>query len=259
MPQPDTHNSIGFRTLFGREVHRFARLYNQTIIPPVATAALFLLIFGYSLGSRINSVQDVPYMHFLVPGLVMMSVISSAYANTSSSLFISRFQGHIQELLVSSMSTFEIVLALILGGVLRGVVVGVIIAATSMLMTGVPIQHIGLTIYFVVCVAVIFSCAGFLSAMWAENFDRLSIFQTYLLTPLTYLGGVFFSVEMLPPFWQKVAMVNPILYFVNGLRYGFLGVSDVGIYGAAITAFGIAAVLFSACYYLFRIGYNIKT
>jgi ABC-2 type transport system permease protein len=257
--QKDDHNHNGFITLLGREVHRFVRLYNQTIIPPVLTAALFLVIFGYSLGSRINTVQDVPYLHFIIPGLVMMSVITSAYANTSSSLYIARFQGHIQELLVSSMSTLEIVLALILGGVIRGVVVGIIISITSMLMAGAPLMHIGLTVYFMVCVAIIFSCCGFLSAMWADNFDRLSLFQTYILTPMTYLGGVFFSIGMLPPFWQKVALFNPILYFVNGLRYGFLETTDVNITIAATASLLLAIGLFAGCYILFRRGYNIKT
>ena len=255
----DKHNHIGFSTLLGREVHRFIRLYNQTIIPPVLTAALFLVIFGYSLGSRISTVQDVPYLHFIIPGLVMMSVITSAYANTSSSLYIARFQGHIQELLVSSMSTLEIVLALILGGVIRGVVVGIIITATSMLMSGAGLMHIGLTLYFLVCVAVIFSCCGFLSAMWAENFDKLSLFQTYILTPMTYLGGVFFSVSMLPPFWQKIAMFNPILYFVNGLRYGFMEATDVNIVVSAVASLVLALGLFGCCYLLFKRGYNIKT
>ena len=258
-PRKDKHNRIGFLTLLGREVHRFVRLYNQTIIPPVLTAALFLVIFGYSLGSRINEVEGVPYLHFIIPGLVMMSVITSAYANTSSSLYIARFQGHIQELLVSSMSTLEIVLALVLGGVLRGVVVGLVITATCMLMAGAPMLNPLLTMYFIVCVAVIFSCCGFLSAMWAENFDRLSLFQTYILTPMTYLGGVFFSISMLPPFWQKVAMFNPILYFVNGLRDGFLGQTDVNITVAASASLVLAIGLFTACYQLFKRGYNIKT
>lgn len=257
--EKDVYTRAGFSTLLGREVHRFVRLYNQTIIPPVLTAALFLVIFGYSLGSRIKEVQGIPYLHFIVPGLVMMSVITSAYANTSSSLYIARFQGHIQELLVSSMSTLEIVLALILGGVLRGVVVGLIISATSMLMTGVTVAHIGMTLYFMFCVATIFSCCGFLSAMWAESFDRLSLFQTYILTPLTYLGGVFFSIGMLPPVWQKVAMVNPILYFVNGMRYGLLKETDVNIVLSATASLILAAGLFGLCYLLFKRGYNIKT
>lgn len=252
-------NIIGFTTLLGRECHRFLRLANQTIIPPLITAILFILIFGYSLGSRITNIQDISYMHFLIPGLVMMSVISSAYANTSSSLYIARFQGNIQELLVSSMSNFEIVLALVLGGVCRGVFVGFIVAVTAMVFTGISALHIGITLFYIVLVALIFSCAGFISAIWAEDFDRLSLFQNYILTPLTYLGGVFFSVDMLPPFWRHIALANPILYFVNGLRYGFLGISDVNLIYTGLAVLLLSIVLFWTCYTLFKRGYNIKT
>lgn len=254
----DLLNHISFRTLLGREIHRCFRLANQTIIPPLVTATLYIVIFGKSIGSRINDIQDYSYMQFLIPGLIMMNVISSSYGNTSSSLFSMRFQGFIQELLVSPMSAFEVVLALILGGVLRGVIVGGLVTAISMCLADVPVMHIGATLYFVAVVAVIFSCAGFLSAIWSEDFERLSLFQTYLLTPLTYLGGVFFAVEMLPPFWQKVAMVNPVLYFVNGLRYGFLGISDVSVVTAGAVALGVALGLFGLCVHLYRIGYNIK-
>ena len=252
-------NLEGFKTLMFRECWRFIRLANQTVVPPLITATLFILIFGYSLGSRIREVEGVSYMFFLIPGLIMMSVISSAYANTSSSLYISRFQGHIQELLVSSMSALEIVGAIVFGGVLRGLIVAILVAAVSMVLASIPIANLFIVAYFILCVAVIFSCAGFLTALWAQDFDRLSVFQTYILTPLSYLGGVFFSVEMLPPFWQKVALLNPILYFVNGLRYGFLGVSDVPIEIAAVAAFGVAVVMFVLCHQLFKRGYNIKS
>lgn len=253
-------NIIGFRTLLFRECHRFLRLWNQTLVPPLVTCVLYILIFGYSLGSQIRGdVVGVPYLHFLIPGLVMMNIISSAYGNTSSSLYIARFQGNIQELLVSSMSNTEIVLGLILGGVARGMVVGLGLAVICIGMAGFGLAHAFVALYFMLTVSFTFSCAGFLSAIWAQDFDRLSLFQTYILTPLTYLGGVFFSVDMLPGVWRNVALANPILYFVNGLRYGFLGVSDVGLVGAMIGAFLVAAVLFAACLHLFRIGYNIKT
>ncbi len=252
-------NQIGFSTLLGRECHRFLRLFNQTLIPPLVTATLYILIFGYSLGSRIEQVGEVSYMHFLIPGLVMMGVISSAYANTSSSLYIARFQGNIQELLVSSLSSLEIVLAIILGGVLRGMLVGALIMAVATTLTGIGIAHPLLVLFFIGKVAVVFSCAGFLAALWAENFDRLSLFQNYILTPLTYLGGVFFSVDMLPPFWREVAMANPILYFINGLRYGFLEISDVNPLLSFASVIVIALVLFTTCWRLFHLGYNIKT
>jgi len=251
-------NHIGFSTLLYKECARFLRLANQTIVPPLLTASLFIIIFGYSLGSRINEVSGVSYMFFLIPGLVMMSVISSSYANTSSSLYIQRFQGSIQELLVSSLSSIEIVGALVIAGLLRGVCVAVCVIGVAYLMTDIPIEHPLIVVYFVIFVSFIFSCAGFLTGIWAQDFDRLSVFQTYILTPLSYLGGVFFSVTMLPDFWQKVALLNPILYFVNGLRYGFLGVSDVGIVTAAIAALIVAIAMFSMCLILFHRGYNIK-
>jgi ABC-2 type transport system permease protein len=252
-------NRTGFWTLLRREIHRFLRLANQTLLPPLITASLYIIIFGKSIGNRITNIQDVSYMEFIIPGLIMMSVISSSYGNTSSSLFSARFQGFIQELLVSSMSTLEVVTALVLGGVIRGVLVGCLVATVCALLGDLSFQHPGMALFFLVSVATIFSCAGFLSAMWADDFERLSVFQNYLLTPLTYLGGVFFAVEMLPPFWQKVAVANPILYFVNGLRYGFLGISDVNVPFAAGTALCVAVVLFGLCCHLFRIGYNIKT
>jgi len=252
-------NITGFTTLLGRECHRFLRLANQTLIPPVLTAVLFVLIFGYSLGSRIDRVQDIPYMQYIVPGLVMMGIIGNAYANTSSSVYISRFQGHIQEILVSSLSSFEAVLALVLGGVFRGLTVGVLVTAVCSVLTGVRPQHPLVILYFTLVVSFIFSSMGFIAALWAQDFDRLSLFQTYLLTPLTYLGGVFFSVQMLPGFWRQVALVNPILYCVNGLRYGFLGVSDVHVGGAALLMLLLAVGVFSWCVHLFHRGYNIKT
>jgi len=170
-------NLIGFRTLLGRECHRFIRVANQTLAPPLITSLLYILIFGYSLGSRIRDIDGASYMEFLIPGLIMMSVISSAYANTSSSLYISRFQGHIQELLVSSMSSFEIVMATILGGVLRGITVGCIVTFTAMLLTDIQILHPFIVISFIILVAFIFSSAGFICAIWAEDFDRLSLFH----------------------------------------------------------------------------------
>lgn len=254
-----TFNRIGFWTLLRREIYRFLRLFNQTLIPPVITASLYIIIFGASLGKRIRDINDVAYMEFLIPGLIMMSVIGSAYGNTSSSLFSARFQGFVQELLVSSMSTLEIVLAIVLGGVLRAVCVALLVAGIALALTDVTLLHPGLVVFFVLTVAMIFSCAGFLSALWAQDFERLSVFQTYMLTPLTYLGGVFFAVEMLPPFWQQVAVWNPMLYFINGLRYGFLGMSDVDVAMAAVIALLLAVGMFAACCRLFHVGYHIKT
>jgi len=250
---------IGFRTLVAREIHRFLRLPNQTLFPPIITASLYIVIFGFALSKRISPVEGVSYDLYIIPGLIMMSIISSSFGNTSSSVFSMRFQGFIQELLVSPMSNFEIVLAIVLGGVVRGMVVGVLVTGACILLADVPLHHPGAILFFSLSVATIFSCAGFLSATWAQDFDRLSVFQNYLLTPLTYLGGVFFSVSWLPSTWQEVARLNPILYFVNGLRYGFLGISDVDLWLAAGFAVVVAIGIFLICYHLFRVGYNIKT
>lgn len=258
-PKLTCGNFVGFRTLVMRECHRFLRVWNQTLVPPLITTVLYILIFGYSLGSRIPEVQNVSYMEFLVPGLVMMGVISGAYQNTSSSLYIARFQGNVQELLVSSMSSFEIVLGVILGGVARGICIGIVVAAVAVLMAGVEILHLPTALFFIVVVSIAFASFGFLSGLWAEDFDQLSLFQTYVLTPLTYLGGVFFSVDMLPVLWQKVAMANPILYFVNGLRYAFLGISDISLPVAIVTVLFAAIVPFVGCCVLFHRGYHIKT
>ena len=253
-------NIVGFQTLLYRECRRFIRLWNQTLVPPVVMCVLYILIFGYSLGSRIDGdVLGVSYLTFLIPGLVMINIISSAYANTSSSFYIARFQGSVQELLVSSMSNTEIVLAIVLGGVARGVAVGFGLTLVSMLLVGFHIEHFLVAAYFIVMVSFVFSCAGFIAAIWAQDFDRLSLFQTYFLTPLNYLGGVFFSLEMLPGIWRTVAMANPILYFVNGMRYGFLGISDVSLGTAAVGVAVFAAACFGICLHLFRTGYNIKT
>jgi ABC-2 type transport system permease protein len=260
MNTSEYNQMTGFLTLLGKELHRFVRLYNQTLIPPIITAVLFILIFGYSLGDRIGDIEGVTYIQFIIPGLVMMSVISAAYANTSSSFFIARFQNSLDELLVSSMSHLEVVLAIVLGGVGRGLVVGVgVMGACILFGHGIAVAHIGVTLGFIVGVAVIFSCMGFISAIWADNFDQLSLFQTYLLTPLIYLGGVFFSVSNLPPVWQSVARMNPVLYFVNGLRYGFLEVSDVNISISLGVTFLLSGVLFWLCVHLYRIGYNIRS
>ncbi len=256
-------NLLGFRTLLFREVTRFLRLGNQTIIPPVIIAVLYLLIFGKSLGDRIGDiVEGVSYIHFIIPGLVMMSVISASYQNTSSSLFIQRFQRAIDELLVSSMSNFEIVLGMVLGGMARGVVVGGLVTLVCVILVpGTEVVSLGIAFVFISMVALIFSCLGFISALWADSFDRLSLFQTYLLTPLIYLGGVFFRVSDLPDVWQVVARCNPMLYFVNGLRHGFLGagVSEASLSLSVAIIVVLAAGLLALCHHLFRIGYNIKS
>ncbi len=248
----------GFWTLTKRECHRFLRLYSQTILPPMITAVLFILIFGYSIGSRISSIAGVSYIEYILPGLVMMGVITSAYANSSSSLFIMRFQGNVEELLTSPLSYLEIVVGIMVGGVLRGILVGIGILLVAMLFAHVTVLNLAIVLFFITLVSVIFSCAGIVTGLWAQNFDQLNIFSTFLITPLIYLGGVFYSVDMLPGIWAGVSHINPILYMVNGFRYGFIGISDVSLTASAVLVFALALTFFFLCVHLFRKGYNLR-
>ncbi len=250
---------VPFKTLLRREVHRFLKLFSQTIIPPAITALLFILIFGYSIGSRITSIDGVSYMEYIIPGLLMMGVITSAYAHTSTSLFLMKFQGNIQEILITPMSYMEVVLAMNLGGIVRGLIVGSMILIIALLFSPITILHAFYLLFFVLLVSLIFSCAGFLTALWAENFDQLNIFITFLITPLIYLGGVFYSINMLPPFWSNVSHFNPVLYMVNGVRYGFIGLTDVPLASAVSLVVALAAVSFGLSVYLFKKGYSLKS
>jgi ABC-2 type transport system permease protein len=252
-------NWVALTTMIEREVKRLLRVWTQTIIPPVITSTLFILIFGYSLGSRITDVQGVSYLEFIVPGLLMMGVIMSAYANTSFSLFISRFHNMHQEWLSAPMSYWEIIISLTVGGLVRGVIVGIVILGISLLFTSISIYSISILIFFIVMASLFFSFAGILTAMWATNFDKLNVFTTFLITPLTYLGGVFYSITMLPPFWANVAKFNPILYIVDGFRYGFIGVTDVPILISISLVSGLTLISFILCVHLFSKGYRLRT
>ncbi len=251
-------NWTGFLTLTKRECHRFLRLYSQTILPPMVTAVLFILIFGYSLGSRISQIAGVSYIEYILPGLVMMGVITSAYANSSSSLFIMKFQGNIEEVLISPLSYLEIVIALMVGGVARGILVGIGILLVALFFAKVIIVNVLAVLFFITLVSVIFSCAGIVTALWAQNFDQLNIFSTFLITPLVYLGGVFYSISMLPEFWAHLSKVNPILYMVNGFRFGFIGQADVPLGACIAVVLMLAVFFFVLCVHLFRKGYNLR-
>src|SRR3989344_2219528 len=237
----------GFWTLTEREVSRFLRIWQQTIIPPMITSVLFILIFGYSLGSRISGVQGVPYLQFILPGLLMMGVIMSAYSNTSFSLYIAKFQGNVQELMVSPMSYWEIIFAITIGGVLRAFLVGIGILVVGILFAHVTIHSIFILLFFILMVSLLFSFAGIATALWGNNFDQMNVFATFLITPLTYLGGVFYSITMLPPFWATLARFNPILYMVDGFRYGFIGVVDVPLWHSILLLVILTLFFFFLC------------
>ena len=252
-------NVIGILTLTEREVTRVLRIWTQTIIPPVITALLFILIFGLSLGSRISSVGGVGYLQYIIPGLLMMGMIMSAYSNTTSSLYLAKFQGSVQEMMVARLSYWGIIMALTLGGLIRALLVGTCILLVSLLFAHAALHSVVALIYFAVMSSLLFSFAGIVTALWATNFDRMNIFITFLITPLTYLGGVFYSITMLPPIWQTIARFNPILYIVDGFRYAFIGSSDVPILYSFLVVLVLTIFFFFLCVHLFRIGYRLRT
>lgn len=219
-----------YKTIVTREIRRFMRIWPQTLLPPAVTMTLYFVIFGNLIGSRIGVMGGFDYMSFIVPGLIMMSVITSSYANVVSSFFSMKFQRSIEELLVSPVPNWIILAGYVTGGMSRGLGIGLIVTLLSLGFTQLSIHHLPMVILTVFLTSALFSLGGFINAMLATKFDDISIVPTFVLTPLTYLGGVFYSIDMLPAFWQGVSMINPILYMVNAFRYGILGVSDVNPY-----------------------------
>ncbi len=231
-------NSVAFMTLLVKEARRILRIWVQTIIPPAITMTLYFVIFGSLIGRRIGEIDGVPYMTFIAPGLIMMAVITNSFGNVVSSFFSGKLQLHLEELLVAPISTFTIVLGYVLGGVFRGILVAALVTVVALIFTDISVAHPFVTFSVIILTAMVFSLAGLLNALFAKNFDDITIIPTFVLTPLTYLGGVFFSISLLPDFWQSVALANPILYMVNAFRFGMLGSSDVAI----STAFAIIIV-----------------
>ena len=228
-------NLVALKTIARREVARILRIWGQTLVPPAITMTLYFLIFGNLIGSRIGTMDGIPYMDFIVPGLVMMTIIQNAYGNISSSFFGAKFGRHVEELLVSPMPNWVILGGYVAGGVLRGLMVGGIVMLIAMLFTQVRLPHPFITLATVFMGATIFSLAGFVNAVYAKKFDDIAIVPTFILTPLTYLGGVFYSVKLLPDWAEAATHLNPIFYMVNAFRYGLLGQSDVSM----VTAFGL--------------------
>lgn len=216
-----------FYTILTREIRRFTRIWPQTLLPPAVTMTLYFIIFGSLIGSRIGEMGGFDYMQFIVPGLIMMAVITNSYSNVVSSFFSMKFQRSIEELLVSPVPNWAILAGYVAGGMARGLSIGVIVTLLSLAFTQLSIHNLAMVVVTVFLTSALFSLGGFINAMLATKFDDISIVPTFVLTPLTYLGGVFYSIDMLPGFWQGVSMANPILYMVNGFRYGILGVSDV--------------------------------
>ncbi len=249
---------VAFTTILVKEVRRFMRIWLQTLVPPVITIGLYFVIFGNLIGSRIGAMDGFNYIEFVVPGLIMMAVITNSYSNVVSSFFGAKYQRSVEELIVSPVPSYIILCGYVLGGVARGLAVGAIVTVLSLFFTELRINNIALTIVVVFLTSVLFALAGFINAVFANNFDDISIIPTFVLTPLIYLGGVFYSINMLPDFWVAVSKVNPILYMVNAFRYGVLGVSDISVGFAflMISLFIVAA--FSYSLYLLNTGKRIR-
>jgi len=246
-------------TITRKEVKRFTRIWVQTLIPPVITMTLYFVIFGKLIGARIGTMGGVDYMSFVVPGLIMMSVITNSYSNVASSFFSTKFQRSIEEILVSPTPSYIILLGFVLGGSLRGLAVGFIVTIVSMFFTELAIHHVFITIAIVVLTSVLFSVAGFINALFAQSFDDISIIPTFILTPLTYLSGVFYSISLLPEVWQGVSKLNPVLYMVNAFRYGILGVSDINVGTAFIAILGFLVLLVGVALYLLHSGRRLRS
>lgn len=232
-----------FFTLLFKEIHRFLRLWTQTLLPSAITTTLYFLIFGRLIGARIGSFQGFDYASFIAPGLIMMAVINNAYNNVVSSFYGSRFNYSIEELLISPMSNAMVLAGFVAGGVLRSLIVGALVIAVSLFFTEIHFEHPVVMLVMLLLTAVVFSLLGFINGGYARSFDDIALVPTFVLTPLIYLGGVFYSISMLPSFWQYVSRLNPILYMVNGFRYGFLGVSDVPLWQAVVFLLLVMALL----------------
>ena len=251
-------NAIAVKTLVRKEVVRVLRIWVQTIVPPAITMTLYFIIFGNLIGKRIGTMDGFDYMAYIAPGLIMMSVITTSYGNVVSSFFGAKFGRHIEEMLVSPMSNAAIVIGHVSGGLIRGLFVGLLVTAIALFFTKLDVQHPLITITVVVLSSIVFALAGFINAIFATKFDDISIVPTFVLTPLTYLGGVFYSISLLPEFWQGVSKANPILYMVNAFRYGILGTSDIDIGYAYMMMLVFIAVLFTACVSLMNRGVGIR-
>jgi len=250
---------IGYQTILIKEVTRILRIWAQTLIPPVITMSLYFVIFGAIIGRRVGEMGGMPYMDFIVPGLIMLSVITNSYGNITSSFFGAKFGRHVEELLVSPLPPWIILAGYVSGAVFRSLAVGVLVWLIAGLFSGFHMHHLGVSLSILILTAVVFALGGFINAIFAQKFDDISIIPTFILQPMTYLGGVFFSVSLLPGIWQSISMVNPIVYMVSAFRYGLLGVSDIPLWIAYAIVIGFGALLFAICLTLLKRGVGLRT
>lgn len=250
---------VGLKTIVTKELIRIQRIWIQTLIPPAITMTLYFVIFGSLIGERIGQMSNFSYMEFIAPGLIMMSIISNAYGNVAASFYGSKFGRNVEEILVSPLTNLTILTGYVLGGVARGLAVGAIVTVVALFFTDLHIAHPWIVFSSVLLTALVFSLAGFINAVFANSFEEISIIPTFILTPLTYLGGVFYSITLLPDVWQTVSKANPILYMVNAFRYGILGVSDTSMATAYAIIIGFVIALFLFALWLLRRGTGLRT
>lgn len=250
---------VALQSIWAKEIQRFARIWIQTLVPPVITMALYFIIFGNLIGTRIGDMHGFSYMQFIVPGLIMMAVITNSYGNVASSFFSAKFQRNIEELLVAPVPTHVVIAGYVGGGVARGICVGMLVTSISLFFVPLHVYAWWAIVLTLLLTAVLFSLAGLINAVFATTFDDISLIPTFVLTPLTYLGGVFYSLTLLPPFWQAVSKLNPIVYMISGFRYGFLGISDVSLVFTMAVLMGFIVVFYLLSWYLIERGYGLRS
>lgn len=249
---------IAFYTIVMKEIRRFVRIWIQTVLPAMITMALYFIIFGNLIGSQLQAIDGYSYIEYIVPGLILLSVITNSYGNVVSSFYSAKFQRNVEEMIVSPMPNAVILLGYVCGGLARGLVVGFAVTLVSLFFTELHVHSVFVLISVVVLTSLLFSLSGFINAVYANSFDDISIIPTFVLTPLTYLGGIFYSINMLPGIWQKVSMFNPILYMVNAFRYGFLGVSDIALWQSFLIISLFVVGLFVFSLWLLNTGKGIR-
>ncbi|MGM3175952.1 ABC transporter permease [Dickeya lacustris] len=250
---------VALQSIWIKEINRFARIWIQTLLPPVITMSLYFIIFGNLIGTRIGEMNGFTYMQFIVPGLIMMSVITNSYANVASSFFSAKFQRNIEELLVAPVPTHIIIAGYVGGGMARGICVGILVTAVSLFFVPLQIHAWWMVVVTLLLTAMLFSLAGLINAVFAKTFDDISLIPTFVLTPLTYLGGVFYSLSLLPPFWQWVSKLNPIVYMISGFRFGFLGIHDVPLVLTMGVLLAFIVVFYALSWWLIERGRGLRS
>lgn len=250
---------VAFQTILTKETRRFTRIWVQTLVPPVITMTLYFVIFGQLIGSRIGEMGGFTYMQFIVPGLIMMSALTNSFGNVASSFYSTKFAKNVEELLISPTSSHVIILGYVAGGMARGLCVGALVTIVSLFFISFDVHSWWIVIFTLMLTTATFSLGGLINAIFARSFDDISIIPTFVLTPLTYLGGVFYSISLLPEFWQGVSKLNPIVYMINGFRYGFLGISDVSLITSFVVLCTFIVSLYFIAYLLIQRGTGLRS